>query len=207
MNWQYSFVGLALAWLNGPVVKALGCYSVLPGSKPTTWKPGLHLLLDAEASLRRPELPRPPRKVIGKRIRNRVSLMKSLLWRSVFPSQKGRSIEKISASNMCVGFFSSSLSKVPSERTLEKIPSQARTASSKFCFSCRFLLRLVVLVTDHTKPLERLNRGYRVEVPRHLIGSTRYIHWWNQYQRQWNHYQTWWNQYEIMFICYIITKI
>ena len=30
-----QFVGLALAWLNDPVVKALGCYSVLPGSKPT----------------------------------------------------------------------------------------------------------------------------------------------------------------------------
>ena len=28
-----------------------------------------------------------------------------------------------------------------------------------------------VLVTDHTKPLERLKRGDRVEVPRHLIGS------------------------------------
>ena len=138
----------------------------------------------------------------------------------MFPSKKGRSIKKISASYMCLGFFSSSLSNVPSDRTLEKIPSQARTASSMFCFSCRFLLRLVVLVTDHTKPLERLNRGDRVEVPRHLIGSTWYIHWWNQYQRQWNHYQTWWNQYQrqwnhyqtwwnqyqIMFICYIITK-
>ena len=125
----------------------------------------------------------------------------------MFPSQKGRSIEKISASYMCLGFFSSSLSKVPSDRTLEKIPSQARTASSMFCFSCRFLLGLGVLVTDHTKPLERLNRGDRVEVPRHLIGSTWYIHWWNQYQKQWNHYQTWWDQYQIMFICYIITKI
>ena len=31
-----QIVGLALAWLNGPVVEALGCYSVLPGSKPTT---------------------------------------------------------------------------------------------------------------------------------------------------------------------------
>ena len=147
MNWQYSFVGLALAWLNGPVVKALGCYSVLPGSKTTTWKPGLHLLLDREASLQRPELSRPPRKVIGKRIRNRVSLMKSLLWRSDVSLPKGRSIEKISASYMCLGFVSSSLSKVPSDRTMEKIPSQARTASSMFCFSCRFLLRLVVLVT------------------------------------------------------------
>ena len=29
-------LGLAIAWLNGPVVNALGCYSVLPGSKPTT---------------------------------------------------------------------------------------------------------------------------------------------------------------------------
>ena len=192
VNWQYSFVGLALAWLSGPVVKALGCYSVLPASKPTTWKPGLHLLLDGEASLQRPELPRPPRKVIGKRIRNRVSLMKSLFSRkngvfsfeeAMFPSQKGRSIEKISASYMCLGFFSLSLSKVPSDRTLEKIPSQARTASSMFCFSCRFLLRLVVLVTYHTKPLESLNRGDRVVVPCHLIGSTWYIHWWNQYQR------------------------
>ena len=34
----------------------------------------------------------------------------------------------------------------------------------------------MVLVTDHTKPLERLNRGDRVEVPRHLIGSTWYVH-------------------------------
>ena len=104
----------------------------------------------------------------------------------MFPSQKGCSIEKISASYMCLGVFSSSLSKVPSDRTLERIPSEARTASSMFCFSCRFLLRLVVLVTDYTKPLERLNRGDRVEVPRQLIGSTWYIHWWNQYQRQWN---------------------
>ena len=101
-----------------------------------------------------------------------------------------------------------------SDRTLEKIPSQVRTASSMFCFSCRFLLRLVVLVTDHTKPLESLNRGDRVVVPCYLIGGTWYIHWWNQYQsggtwyirwwnqyqRQWNRYQTWWNQYQIMFI-------
>ena len=34
----------------------------------------------------------------------------------------------------------------------------------------------MVLVTDHTNPLERLNRGDRVEVPRHLIGSTWYVH-------------------------------
>ena len=118
----------------------------------------------------------------------------------MFPSQKGLRKEKISASYMCLGFFSSSLSKVPSDRTLEKMPPQARTASSMFCFSCRLLLRLMVLVTDNTKPLERLNRGDSVEVPRHLIGSTWYILWWNQYQRQWNHYQTWWNQYQIMFI-------
>ena len=118
----------------------------------------------------------------------------------MFPSQKGRSIEKISASYMCLGFFSSSLSKVPSDRTLEKIPSQAKTASSMFCFSCRFLLRLVVVVTDHTKPLERLNRGDRIEVTRHLIGSTWYIHWWNQYQISGIITKTWWNQYQIMYL-------
>ena len=90
-------MGPALAWLNAPVVKALGCYSVLPGSKPTTRKPGLHLLLGGEASLQRPELPRPPRKVIGKRIKNRVSLMKSFfsrkngvfLKKACFPPKKG----------------------------------------------------------------------------------------------------------------------
>ena len=89
MNWQYSFVGLAF---NGPVVKALGCYSALPDSKPTTWKPGLHLILGGEASLH------PPRKVVSKRIKNRVSLMKSLFSRKngvfsfeegMFLSQKG----------------------------------------------------------------------------------------------------------------------
>ena len=129
----------------------------------------------------------------------------------MFPSQKGYSVEKMSASYMCSGSFSSStLSTVPpparkiSNRTLEKIPSQARTASSMF-FSCRFLLRLVVLVTDHTKPLESLNRCDRDVVPWYLIGGAWYIHWWNQYQRQWNRYQTWWNWYQIMFICYIIT--
>ena len=81
---------------------------------------------------------------------------------------------------MCLGFFSSSLPTVPllkiSNRTLGKIPSQARTASSMFFFSYRFLLRLVVLVTDHTKPLESLNRGDRVVVPWYLIGSTWPIH-------------------------------
>ena len=83
-----------------------------------------------------------------------------------------------------------------SDRTLGKIPSQARTAASMFCFSCRFLLTLVVLVTDHTKPLESLNRGDRVVVPCYLIGRTWYIHWWNQHQSQWNRYQTWWNQHQ-----------
>ena len=69
--------------------------------------------------------------------------------------------------------FSSSLSTVPplkiSDTTLEKISSQARTASPMFFFSCRFLLRLVVLITDHTKPLESLNRGDRVVVPWYLV--------------------------------------
>ena len=77
----------------------------------------------------------------------------------MFPSQKGCSVEKISASYMWLGVSSSSLSTVPplkiSDRTLEKISSQSRTASSMFFFSCRFLLRLAVLVTDHTKPPER----------------------------------------------------
>ena len=224
MNWQYSFVGPAFAWLSGPVIKALGCYSVLPCSKPTTWKPGLYLILGGEASLQRPELPRPPRKVISKRIKNRVSLMKSLFSRKngvfsfgegMFPSQKGCSVEKNSASYECLGFFHHHCLQSPppppplkiSNRTLEKIPSQARIASSMFFFSCRFLLRLVVLVTDHTKSLESLNRGDRVVVPWYLNGGTWYIHWWNQYQRQWNRYRTWWNRYQFMFICYIITKI
>ena len=153
-------------------------------------------LLESQGSkgLQRPELPRPPRKVIGKRIKNRVPLMKSLFTRKngafsfeegMFPSQNGCSVEKLWASYMCLGFFSSSLSTVPplkiSIRTLEKIPSQARTASSMFFFSCRFLLRLVVLVTDHTKPLESLNRFDRVVVPWYLIGGTWYIYWWSQY--------------------------
>ena len=133
----------------------------------------------------------------------------------MFPSQKGCSVENISASYVCLGFFYHHYlqssppppKKKISNRTLEKIPSQARTASSMFFFFCRFLLRLVVLVTDHTKPLEDLNRGDRVVAPWYLIGVTWYIHWWNQYQRQWNRYQTWWNWYQIMFICYIITKI
>ena len=112
----------------------------------------------------------------------------------MFPSQKGCSVEKISASYMRLGFFSSSLSTAPPpppqlkipNRTLEKIPSQDRAVSSMFFFSCRSLLRLVVLVTDHTKPLGSLNRGDRVVVLWYLIGGTWYIHGWNQYQRQWN---------------------
>ena len=86
----------------------------------------------------------------------------------MFPSQKGCSTEKISASYMCLGFCRHHCLQYPtkiSDRTLEKIPSQDRTASSVFCFSCRFLLRLVVLVTNHTKALESLNRGDRVVLP------------------------------------------
>ena len=116
----------------------------------------------------------------------------------MFLPPKGCSIEKIPASYMYLGFYHHHCLQYPtkiSDRTLEKIPSQARTASSVFCFSCRFLLRLVVLVTDHTKPLKSLNRGDRVVVPCYLIGGTWYIHWWNQYQRQWNRYQSRWNQY------------
>ena len=98
----------------------------------------------------------------------------------MFPSQKGCSVEKISASYMCLGhFFIITVYSPPlkvSDRTLEKIPSQARTASSMFFVSWWFLLRLVVLVTDHTKPLESLNRGDRVVVPWYLIGGTWYIH-------------------------------
>ena len=67
--------------------------------------------------------------------------MKSLFYRKngvftfeegMFPSQKGCGVEKISASYMCSGSFLSSLSTVRplklSNGTLEKIPSQARTA-------------------------------------------------------------------------------
>ena len=95
----------------------------------------------------------------------------SPLKKGCFLPKKG--VHKISASYMCSGSFSSSLSTVhplnTSDRTLEKIPSQARTASSMCFFSCQLLLRLVVLVTDRTKPLERLNRGDRVVVPWYLI--------------------------------------
>ena len=88
----------------------------------------------------------------------------------MFPSQRGCSGEKISASYMCLGLFLIITVYSPplkvSDRTLDIIPSQARTASSMFFFSCRFLLRLLVLVTDHTKPLlESLNRGDRVVAP------------------------------------------
>ena len=38
MNWQDSFVGPALACLNGPVVGHWGAMSVFPDSKPTTRK-------------------------------------------------------------------------------------------------------------------------------------------------------------------------
>ena len=108
----------------------------------------------------------------------------------MFPSQKGCSIKKkFGQLHVLRIFFIIIVYSTPlkiSDRNLEKIPSQARTASSMFCFSCRFLLRLVVLVTDHTKPLESLNRGNRVVIPCYLIGGTWYIPWWNQYQKQWN---------------------
>ena len=137
-----------------------------------------------EASLQRPKLPPPPRKVIGKPIKSHSLLCKvcfpskmgcSPLKKGMFPSQKRCSVDKISASYMCLGFFSSSLSTISihplkiSDRTLEKIPCQARTASLMFFFSCQFLLRLVVLVTDHTRPLESLNKGDRVVVPWYLV--------------------------------------
>ena len=134
----------------------------------------------------------------------------SPLKKGCFPPKKGVVQKKFRPATCAKDFFVIIACRIPlkiSDRTLEKIPSQARTASSVFCFSCRFLLRLVVLVTSHTKPLESLNRGDKVAVPCYLIGGTWYIHWWNQYQRQWNRYQTWWNQYQIMSICYIITKI
>ena len=137
----------------------MGCYSVLPGSKATTWKPGLLLILCGEASLQRPEFPRPPRKVIDKRIKNRVSLMKSSFSRKngvfsieegMFSSQKGCSVGKNFCQLHVLRIFSSSLSIVSplkvSNRTLEKISSQARKASPMCFFSCQFLLRLVELV-------------------------------------------------------------
>ena len=138
-------------------------------------KPGFHLILGGEASLQGPELPRPPRKVIGKRIKNRVSLMKSLFSHKngvfsfeegMLPSQKGCSVEKISASYICLGFFHHHCLQSPlkiSNRTLEKILSQARTAFTMFFFSCRFLLRLVALVTDNTKPLERYKASREIQ--------------------------------------------
>ena len=44
------------------------------------------------------------------------------------------------------------------KRTLGKTSFQARTASSLLFFPCRFLSSLIVLFTDHARPLESLNR-------------------------------------------------
>ena len=140
---------------------------------PLPEKPDLILLLDEDTSLQRPELPSPSQKnpnknKIGKQIKNGVSLIKRLfshknrifsLEKGMLPFLIGRGIEKISASYICISFFiiiiiynPSPLLKIPN-RIPAKTPFQARTTSSLFFFSCRFLLTLVVLFTVRTKPI------------------------------------------------------
>ena len=150
MNWQYSFVSLALTWLNGPIVGALGCYVCASRIKAHYWKIQGSIYFGRKL-LSKDALP--PKKILA----NNELKFVSLLWKEFFPKKWGVLIWKRDVSlpervwyrknfrqiHVHSFFITIVYNPLPPlkilNRTQGTTPFQARTASPLFFFSCRFL--------------------------------------------------------------------
>ena len=141
-------MGPALAWLNKPVAGALGCYVCASNLKAHYRKSQGSIyfqvgkLLSKDLSFLQP--PPPPQELIAD-----VLFPKRVWYRKNF--------RQLMVNVYRFFHHHRPQCSASTNRTLGKIPFQARTASSLFSFSVNFCRDwFVILFTDHTKPLESL---------------------------------------------------